>query len=625
MWSMVHEHKILSLFQMEKQSGIQGIALAKPQNVDDLATLNSVIRLMAPEKGAEQPLHKFARFKHNINEWYKEMSDYGLTKEEQKLLKPILLPSSGLCESQEGFMMLVQMPECGGFDLTFADKLRKSIAKKKPEEFNKLAEEYFRVTAEKGLSKNLCNYVWNVLVSTSKGYGFNKSHTLAYSLVALQEMNLAYKYPIIYWNTACLIADSGGEDSSTDYTKIAQSVNKIRNAGVNISLVNINKSSLEFEPDENNNQILFGMKALNNVTDDLVNTIIANRPYCSILDFCNKIRPKKQSMISLIKAGAFNEFCSQQKAMVEYLWITCDKKKRLTLQNMPGLIRYGLLPEDTERHILARRIYEFNRYLKAECKYDGTYYRLDERAIDFIYEISTQIGGIEEGIVNENDMFLFSIKDWDNFYQKEMDVFRDWIKENKDSILDELNTQIFMQDWKKYAKGNVSSWEMEAMCFYYHDHELKNVNKPKYGLSNFNTLPEIPIADKFFRQTIPLYKLSIICGTCIAKNKDKGVAYLLTSEGVVVPVKFSREYFSIFNKQIFRKNSDGTKTILERSWFNRGQKILVQGYRRENEFVAKKYANSTTAHQLYHIDAILADGSLVLRSERATGEEEDDE
>lgn len=128
MWEMIHQHKILSLFQMEKQSGIQGIALSKPTSVDDLATLNSVIRLMAQEKGAEQPLHKFARFKNDINEWYKEMREFGLTDKEQKLLEPILLPSAGICESQEGFMSLVQMPECGNFDLTWSDRLRKSIA-----------------------------------------------------------------------------------------------------------------------------------------------------------------------------------------------------------------------------------------------------------------------------------------------------------------------------------------------------------------------------------------------------------------------------------------------------------------------------------------------------------------
>ncbi len=69
-------------------------------------------------------------------------------------------------------MSLVQMPECGGFDLTWADRLRKSIAKKKPEEFKALEKEYFAQVKEKGLSENLCNYVWNVLVSTSRGYGF---------------------------------------------------------------------------------------------------------------------------------------------------------------------------------------------------------------------------------------------------------------------------------------------------------------------------------------------------------------------------------------------------------------------------------------------------------------------
>lgn len=172
MWKMAWNHEVMSLFQMEKQSGIQGISLTHPQSVDDLATLNSVIRLMAQEKGAEQPLNKYARFKKDISLWYDEMDSYGLTKAEQKLLEPIIKISYGICESQERFMQLVQLPECGGFDLTWADSLRKSIAKKNPAAYEKLQEEYFKTVEEKGLSKNLCNYVWNVLVATSRGYGF---------------------------------------------------------------------------------------------------------------------------------------------------------------------------------------------------------------------------------------------------------------------------------------------------------------------------------------------------------------------------------------------------------------------------------------------------------------------
>lgn len=169
MWKMIWEHKVSSLFQMEQQSGIQGIALTHPKSVDDLAVLNSVIRLMAQERGAEQPLNKFARFKENINLWYDEMKRYGLSEKEIEVLEPVIKISYGICESQEKFMQLVQLQECGGFNLTWADKLRKSIAKKNPAEYEKLTKEFFEVTKEKGCSKKLCEYVWNVLVATSRG------------------------------------------------------------------------------------------------------------------------------------------------------------------------------------------------------------------------------------------------------------------------------------------------------------------------------------------------------------------------------------------------------------------------------------------------------------------------
>lgn len=623
MWKMIHQHKILSLFQMEKQSGIQGIALTKPESVDDLATLNSVIRLMAQEKGAEQPLNKYARFKNDINLWYQEMSKYGLTRDEQKLLEPLLLTSHGICESQEGFMSLVQMPECGGFDLTWSDRLRKSIAKKKPEEFKALEKEYFAQVKEKGLSEKLCNYVWHVLVSTSRGYGFNKSHTLAYSLIGLQEMNLAYKFPIIYWNTACLITDSGSaeEDKSTDYVKVAIAINKIRDAGIDISLVDINNSSLGFKPDVANNKILFGLKGLANINDSFIQTIEENRPYESLADFYYRTNPNRRAMISLIKGGAFDSFCGRYEAMVQYIWLSCDKKKRITLQNLPALIKYNLIPRGDE-YALSRRVFEFNRYLKAECKYDATNYKLTSRAVDFLSEI-----GQEHLILMEDDLKLMDIKSWDKqVYQNYMDVFRNWISNNKEQVLNDLNNTIFMEDWNKYAKGNVSSWEMESLCFYYHEHELAHINNRKYNIVDFFSLSEEPAVDKVFKRgdvSIPIYKLNTIAGTCIAKNKDKGIVYLLTTTGVVT-VKFSREYMAMFDKQISRKNPDGTKSIVERSWFNKGNMILIQGIRRGNEFVPKKYKNSGNAHRLYKIDEIQENGDLILRSERLQGDEEED-
>lgn len=621
MWEMIWNHKILSLFQMEKQSGIKGISTLKPTSVDDLAVLNSTIRLMAQEGTSEMPTDKLARFKKDPEAWNRELKQWGLGFKEKEILEPILESSYGLCIAQEQFMELVQLPELGGFSLTWADSLRKSIAKKNPAAFNKLTEEFYSKTAEKGIDSKFAKYVWEVLVSMSKGYGFNQSHTLAYSLVALQEMNLAYHYPIIFWNTACLITDSGEleENGSTDYTKIANAIGKIMQTDTKISLVNINTSDFGFKPDLENNVILFGLKAMLNVGDDVIDRTIKNRPYVSIKDYYYKVRPNKQAMISLIKGGAFDYLMERKLAMAWFIWETCDKKKNLTLSNLPGLIRYGMLPEDTEERIKARRVYEFNRYLKAICKEkkDDTTYKVDDRALQFLTEIE------KENYVDEN--CELNIKTWEKIYHKEMDVFREWIAADKENILTELNQRIFAQDWNYYAYGNYSSWEMEALCFYYHPHELINVNKGKYGLVDFYNLPEEPIVDRTFTRggkEIKMFKLFKICGTCIAKNKDKGTVSLLTTEGVV-SVKFRKEYFSMFDKQISQRGEDGVKHVVEKSWFNRGNMIVVQGIRSGNEFVAKNYASSG-GHQLYKISSIEPNGDLLLKTERYQGELEDE-
>jgi len=169
MWDMVLNHKIGSLFQMEKQSGIQGIALAKPTSVDELAVLNSVIRLMAPEKGAEQPLDMWARYRHNINDWIKEMEDYGLSSEQIEWLKNNSAITDGVCESQEGLMSLLQDERLGGNDLSFADKCRKAIAKKQGKLFEECETKYFENAKEKDCDMRLVHYVWDVLLRVQRG------------------------------------------------------------------------------------------------------------------------------------------------------------------------------------------------------------------------------------------------------------------------------------------------------------------------------------------------------------------------------------------------------------------------------------------------------------------------
>ena len=658
MWKMVWNHEIQSLFQMEKQSGIQGIALTHPQSVDDLAVLNSVIRLMAQEKGAEQPLNKFARFKSDIRQWYDEMDRYGLTKEEQKLLEPVIKLSYGISESQEKFMQLVQMPECGGFNLTWADKLRKSIAKKNPAAYEELQKEYFETVEKKGLSRNLCNYVWNVLVATSRGYGFNASHTLAYSLIALQEMNLAYRFPIMFWNCACLISDSGGAESddeeqteeenvyeeveyssfedfgaeeeeeddedeedttaakkkkktkSANYGKIATAIGKIKSSGVEVAPPDINKSSYTFYPDVDNNTIRYGLSGITKVGEDLIKAIMDGRPYSSVADLTRRVKINKAQVINLIKSGAFDCFGDRMQVMREYINSVSDTKNRITLQNMKMLCDFGLIPKEYD---LQRRVYNFNKYIK-KFKYD-TYYLLDDVAMHF-YEANFDMDKLTPSDDSESG-FMIKQTVWDNIYQHHMDIIRPWVKKNASVLLEQVNERLTSDMWNKYCVGSLSKWEMDAVSFYSHDHELKNLRKDLYEIVNFSSIPENPVVERVLPikgRQIPVFKLYRIAGTILDKDKNKKTVTLLTTDGVVT-VKIFGAVFTHYDKQISEKGADGKKHVIEKSWLSRGNKIIVTGIKQSDGFLAKKYSR-TPYHLVELITDANEDGTIRTRGER---------
>ena len=661
MWKMCWEHKVMSLFQMEKQSGISGIAAMKPTSVDDLAILNSAIRLMATEKGGEMPVNKLARFKAHPDDWDYELGKYGLGADAKKILEPVLNVSYGLCIAQEQFMQLVQLPELGGFDLTWADKLRKSIAKKNPAEYEKLTDEYFKVIKEKGLNEQLCAYVWNVLIAMSKGYGFNLSHTLAYSLIGLQELNLAYRYPTILWDCACLISDSGGaekedeeEDNEQDcveeffdnsigifedgdeadeeddegeaeakkkkktsksanYGKIATAIGKMKHEGVDIIATDINKSEYTFTPDIKNRRIIYGLSGITRVGDDLVRQIMENRPYESIEDFISKIKINKPQMINLIKSGAFDSLYGgdRYRAMNEYIDLIADKKKRMTLQNMQMLINFGFIPEEYDFQC---RVYNFNKYLK-KMKFDS-FYGLDNIALNF-YSNNFDMDLLSPA----SNGYIFQIKqtDWDNIYKKQMDKIRPFIKDNNELLLEKVNWKLRQDLWDKYCLGNISQWEMDSISCYIHNHELKNIKNGFYGLTNYTDLPEDPIVNYEFRsketgQKIPLFKIVRIAGTVLDKDKNKKMVTLLTNDSVVT-VKIFGDAFTHYDKQISEKRPDGTKKVIEKSWLSRGNKIIVTGIRREDNFIAKKYKN-TPHHLVELITSIDDNGYIQTQKER---------
>ena len=621
-WENIQNGSILNIFQFDSDVGAQAAKKIKPATILELADANGLMRLMTSEQGQETPMEKYIRFKNNINLWYQEMRYAGLTEDEIKNIEPYFKDSYGVPPSQEQLMRMLMDENICSFSLKDANAARKIVGKKQMSKIPELKQQVLN----QAKSQNLGQYIWKNGIGPQMGYSFSIIHALAYSFIGFQTAYIATRWNPIYWDTACLVVNSGSleeddneydededgtiisapkkKESSTDYAKLAKALGEIIAANIKISLVDINHSNYGFEPDIENNQILFGMKALNSVGAPVIEKIMGGRPYKSFKDFLNRCPLNKTAMISLIKAGAFDnlekEWAKELNIepriliMVYYLSIVSEPKSKLTLQNFNGLIEKGLIPNELNYEI---RTFAFNKYLKKNKK--GEYYLLNinSQDLDFYADLYDN-----EGLEIVNGIPCIKQKTWDKIYKNIMDAAREWLKENQQKALLEYNTILFKEAWDKYAKGSISAWEMEALCFYYHDHELINVNNQKYGIVNFNDLSTYPVVDKTFKRNgkqIPIYKLYKIAGTVISKNDNRHSISLLTTNGVV-NVKFTKEYYALFGRQLSQVQSDGTKKVMEKGWFVRGTKLLITGFRRDDTFVSKNY-KSNGGHQLYKI------------------------
>ena len=483
----------------------------------------------------------------------------------------------------------------------------------------------------------------------------NQSHTLAYSLIALQEMNLAFKYPIIFWNCACLITDAGGNEkeeedeeaeiieetftneieefaqdddedddeeeetvtkkkkktTNTNYGKIATAIGKMRMSGISVEPPDINKSTYTFSPDMDANIIRYGISGITKVGEEIVKQIIENRPYTSLPDFLSKVKVNKAQMINLIKSGAFDSFGDRVQLMHEYVDIISDTKKRITLQNMKMLIDFGLIPD---KYDLQRRVFNFNKYLK-KMKKGTAYYGFDNIAFNFYsnsfdIDLCTPADDTESG---------FQIKQttWDNIYKKQMDIIRPYVKEHNEELLNAVNTRLTADVWNKYCLGSLSKWEMDSVSFYSHEHELANADLSLYGIVDFFELNEQPEVERVIPikgKQVPIFRLVRIAGTVLDRDKAKKTVSLLTLNGVVT-VKIFGGVFEQYDKQISVKGADGKKHVIEKSTFTRGNKIIVTGIRQEDAFVAKTYSK-TPYHKVEQIVGVQGD-HLIIKSERA--------
>lgn len=371
-------------------------------------------------------------------------------------------------------------------------------------------------------------------------------------------------------------------------------IGETKTKGINILPPDINISGLIFEPSYKENAIYYGMKGINKIGTALVYEIFKNRPYTSIEDFLEKVKLNKTQMISLLKAGAFDNLYpdkSREEILNGYFEMISDKKKRITLQNMKMLIEKDLIPKELD---FERRLYNFNQYVKNfKVK---TFYKLDKKALKFYLDNYDDSLLVQQSITENGIEGMITQKDWDNIYKKGMDPMRKWMKDNQQEILDKLNNSLLKDTIDKYGSDNISEGEMESLGFYYHDHELKNLHSDIYDIDDFNKLPEEPEVEKVFEtkdgNEIKMFKLHRIAGTVIDKDKNKSTVILLTTTGVVT-VKVWKNQFAKWDNQISEIGDDGKKHVIEKSWFKRGNKLVLTGIRRGDNFVPKKYKSTS--------------------------------
>lgn len=622
MWDMVGRGEISSLFQFDTLVGSQAIKSIQPKSLNELAISSSLMRLMAD---GELPLEKYARFKRVPELWYDEMRAHGLTKEEMKVLEKYLSKKNGVGESQEVVMQMVMDPQISGFSMQEANKLRKTIAKKQFREIEAVKELFFEKGRERGTSNNLLSYIWYVQVSAQLGYSFSEIHTTGYALIALQEMNLAYRYPIIYWNCACLSVDSSainasdfynliendiidgdaGEEKKVqnkmDYAKLASALDKFR-AVCKIEMPDINESRLSFTPDVKDNSILYGLKGITRITEPVINEIMINRPFKSLDDFLNKVQKRivtKDKVINLIKCGAFNKLEAKTTRMVlkNYIESICDMKKKLTMQNANMLIDLHLLPDEFNYQ---SDLYKLTKELRRNRDSQKIWYcadRLDipSNKVDAWRQIFRDSGITgEELVIDGEPRKVLSSKKWDVFYEGHMAKIKKYITDNHDELLEKLNTRLFNDEWEKYCSGDKLQWELDSINFYYTDHPLKKVIKQlPIAINRVDSIIEGAQDGNFFikGKEIPRMKLYNIIGTVIDRDRTKGLVTLQCPDGVV-SLKVYKDLFATMISVSGDIDEEGEKDIEQDSFFEKGVHLLVTGIQRGMTFVPKVYKNT---------------------------------
>ncbi|WP_246285339.1 DNA polymerase III subunit alpha [Hymenobacter lapidiphilus] len=280
----------IGTFQFESEGMRMYLKDLKPTNIEDLIAMNALYR-----PGPMQFIPNFINRKHG-----REAVEYP-----HELLEPILNYSQGIMVYQEQIMQAAQI--LAGYSLGGADLLRRAMGKK---DMKKMAQERdkFCEGAKNlhGIVAKKANEVFDVMEKFA-AYGFNRSHSAAYSLVAYQTGYLKAHYPAEYM--AAVLTNNMG-----DIKKVTFFIEEARKQNVAVLGPDVNESILKFNVNKQG-QIRFGMAAVKGAGEAAVEEIVQEREkgghYADIFDFSRRVNLRavnKKTFESMAQAGAFDSF-----------------------------------------------------------------------------------------------------------------------------------------------------------------------------------------------------------------------------------------------------------------------------------------------------------------------------
>jgi DNA polymerase-3 subunit alpha len=285
-FEMMQKGETIGVFQLESSGFREVIARLKPDRFEDIIALVALYRPGPLEAGM---VDTYIEVKNGFKE----------AVYEHPILKVVLEETYGVILYQEQVMRIANL--MGGFSLEESDNLRKAMGKKLPDIMAKYREKFIAGSVKNGVTETLAFQVYSNIEKFA-GYGFNKSHSAAYAMIAYRTGYLKCKYPEEYL-CSLMTCDIGNTDKLVGY------IEECKRLGFAIIPPNINDSDWGFKPSPG--KITFALGGIKGVGKGPVDEIINKRkdgPFKSIFDFCERCDSKKvgKGCIEVInKAGGF--------------------------------------------------------------------------------------------------------------------------------------------------------------------------------------------------------------------------------------------------------------------------------------------------------------------------------